>query len=76
MTSIELPTEVTTPSSIMVDEANNTVTIVMPLAPMTAVSVSGKMALLATSNGWIKTDLICPRTAQQIQVNLFVGTRI
>lgn len=75
MISKSLPIESTTPISIELDEASDQLTIVMPLAPMDCQSESGKMDVLATTNGWLKTTLICPRTAEQIQVNLFIGTR-
>lgn len=49
--------------------------ITMPLAPLDCKSESGKMNVLCTTNGWIKTEHVCPRTAEKIQVNIFVGTR-
>ena len=75
MTSKELKRAQTDPLEITVDEANDRLTIVMPLAPMDCVSESGKMDVLCTTNGWQKANFQCPRTNEQIQVNIFVGTR-
>jgi hypothetical protein len=61
--------------SIEVDEFAGTLTMVLTLAPMDCTSESGKMNVLATTNGWLKTEHICPRTSEKIQVNIFVGTR-
>lgn len=63
------------PLSIDINESGDEITIKMPLAPMACTSESGKMNVLATSNGWVKTGILCPRTGQAIQVNIFVGTR-
>lgn len=63
------------PLSIEVDELGDTITIKLPLAPMDCKSESGKMNVLTTTNGWIKTSIPCPRTSEMIQVNIFVGTR-
>lgn len=63
------------PLSIEIDEIGDKITIVMPLAPMDCESESGKMDVLCTTNGWIRTQFPCPRTAELIQVNVFVGTR-
>jgi hypothetical protein len=73
MTSKQLP--VSPPLSIEVDEVADTLTLVLTLAPMDCKSESGKMNVLATTNGWLKTEHVCPRTAEKIQVNIFVGTR-
>jgi hypothetical protein len=73
MTSKQLT--VIQPLSIEVDEVNDTITLVLPLAPMDCKSESGKMNVLCTTNGWIRTEHICPRTSEKIQVNIFVGTR-
>lgn len=75
MTSKELKREQTHPIEITVDEAEDLITVVMPLAPMDCRSESGKMDVLCTSNGWQKVNFQCPRTNEQIQVNIFVGTR-
>lgn len=73
MTSKELKN--VQPLSITVEEIDDTIVIKMPLAPMDCKSESGKMNVLCTTNGWIKTELVCPRTSEKIQVNIFVGTR-
>ena len=73
MTSKELTN--VQPTSIEVDELNDSITITLPLAPFDCKSESGKMNVLCTTNGWIKTELVCPRTSEKIQVNIFVGTR-
>jgi hypothetical protein len=75
MTTKQLDHEKLTPVSIEVNEQADTVTIVMPLLPFDCETESGKMNPLATTNGWLKTQEICPRTAKQIQVNIFLGTR-
>ena len=75
MTSKELNRVQTLPMSIVVDEQADTVTIVMPLAPFDCESESGKMDVLCTTNGWQRTNEQCPRSSEQIQVNIFVGTR-
>lgn len=75
MTSKQLPDDKLSPISIEVDEAGDTVTIVMPLAFMDTRSESGKMDVLCTTNGWRRTEIVCPRTAEKIQVNIFAGTR-
>lgn len=64
------------PLSIDVDEMAETITVVLPLAPMDCQSESGKMNILCTTNGWLKTTILCPRTAKMIQINIFVGTRV
>ena len=64
------------PLAIEVHEMDNKLVITMPLAPMDCKSESGKMNVLCTTNGWIKTMIPCPRTAEMIQVNIFVGTRV
>jgi hypothetical protein len=63
------------PDVISVEEADDKIIIIMPLAPMDCKSESGKMNVLCTTNGWIKTEHVCPRTSEKIQVNIFVGTR-
>jgi hypothetical protein len=73
MTSKQL--ENTQPLAIDVNETGDQIVITMPLAPMDCKSESGKMNVLCTTNGWIKTQIPCPRTAEMIQVNIFVGTR-
>jgi hypothetical protein len=73
MTTKELPPS--PPLSIEVDEVADTITLVMTLAPMDCQSESGKMDVLCTTNGWVRTEFVCPRTAEKIQVNVFVGTR-
>jgi len=72
MTSKEL-----TPSvlSIEVEECDDRIIVTLPLAPMDCKSESGKMNVLATTNGWMKTEFVCPRTSDKIQVNIFIGTR-
>ena len=74
MTSKQLQN--TQPLAIEVDEMEDTITIKMPLAPMDCTSESGKMAVLCTTNGWLKTEIVCPRSSEKIQVNIFVGTRV
>ena len=73
MTSKQLTN--TQPISIEVEESEDYLLIKMPLAPMDCKSESGKMNVLCTTNGWLKTEIVCPRTAEKIQVNIFVGTR-
>ena len=73
MTSKQL--ENVQPLSIDVNETGDEIIIVMPLAPFDCKSESGKMNVLCTTNGWIKTEIVCPRTSEKIQVNIFVGTR-
>ena len=73
MTSKQL--ENTQPIAIEVEELDDRIIITMPLAPLDCKSESGKMNVLCTTNGWIKTEHICPRTSEKIQVNIFVGTR-
>lgn len=63
------------PLDINVVEFDNKLIITMPLAPMDCQSESGKMNVLCTTNGWQKTTIKCPRTSDNIQVNIFVGTR-
>lgn len=75
MTSKQLQEEQLSPCSIDVNESGDEVIIVMPLAPMDCQSETGKMDVLCTTNGWRKTEIICPRTSEKIQVNIFVGTR-
>lgn len=76
MTTKELPEDKLSPIDITVDEMGETCTIVMPLAFMDTRSESGKMDVLCTTNGWRRTEIVCPRTAEKIQVNIFVGTRV
>jgi len=75
LTSKQLPENRLIPTSIEIDEMGETITIVMPLADMDTRSESGKMDVLCTTNGWRRTEQVCPRTAEKIQVNIFVGTR-
>lgn len=75
MTTKQMSDSQLTPTNIEVDEMVGTITITMPLADMDTRSESGKMDVLCTTNGWRKTKLVCPRTAEKIQVNIFVGTR-
>lgn len=75
MTSKELSQKQLTPIDIEVDEMGETITITMPLAPMDCQSESGKMDILCTSNGWLKTGISCPRSAKPITVQIFVGTK-
>ena len=75
MTSKQLSAVQTTPISIEVDEANDRLIVILPLCGFDTLSESGKMNVLGTTNGWQKTEFTCPRTAEKIQVNLFVGTR-
>jgi hypothetical protein len=70
----ELDHKFLTPRSIEVDEQADTVTIVMPLCAFDTQSASGKMDVLCTTNGWLKTQELCPRTAKPITVQIFVGT--
>lgn len=75
MTTKELPESQQLPCSIDVSESGDEVRITMPLAPMDCQSESGKMDVLCTTNGWKRTGFTCPRTGDEIQVNIFVGTR-
>jgi hypothetical protein len=75
MTSKELEHSFTTPVSVSIDLSEDLVTIVLPRVPLDCTSESGKMDVIATTNGWLKTQFIDPTSSQQIQVNIFVGTR-
>ena len=75
MTSKELDNKFTTPLDIQVDLAEDTVTITLPHVPLDCTSESGKMDVIATTNGWLKTQFLDPTSGNQIQVNIFVGTR-
>lgn len=75
MTSKELDNKFTTPLDIQVDLVADTVTVTLPRVPLDCMSESGKMDVIATTNGWLKTQFIDPTSSNQIQVNLFVGTR-
>lgn len=75
MTSKELDHKYLTPKDIQIDLAEETVTIVLPRAPLDCHTESGKMDVIASTNGWLKTQFLDPTSGQQIQVNLFLGTR-
>ena len=75
MVTTELDHKLTTPIDIQVHEAEDQVVITMPLLPFDCESGTGKMNVLATTNGWLKTQVLCPRTAKQIDVQIFVGTK-
>lgn len=75
MTSKELDNKFTTPLDIQVDLTEDTVTITLPRVPLDCTSESGKMDVIATTNGWLKTQFLDPTSGNQIQVNIFVGTR-
>lgn len=75
MTSKQLDHKFLTPIDIQVNLSEETVIITMPRAPMDCQSESGKMDVIATTNGWLKTQFIDPTSSEQIQVNIFVGTR-
>lgn len=74
MMTKELDHKLLTPIDVTVEEADNELIIRMPLLPHD--TRSEKMWVLATTNGWLKTQILCPRTGDQIQVNIFVGTRM
>jgi hypothetical protein len=61
------------PTSVTV-EGDETV-IRMKTCPPETLSGTGKMEVLCTSNGWVKTEHLCPRTGKQLTVNVFAGVR-
>lgn len=75
MTSKQLDHKFLTPQDIQIDLAEETVTIVLPRVPLDTRSESGKMDVIATTNGWLKTQFLDPTSGEPMQVNLFVGTR-
>ena len=76
ITTKELDHKLLTPLSIVVDEQAGTITVVMPLLPFDCTTESGKMNPLMTTNGFLKSQVLCPRTKKQITVNLFAGTSV
>jgi hypothetical protein len=75
MTSKQLDHKYTTPIDIEVDLAEDKVIITLPRVPLDTKSESGKMDVIATTNGWLKTQFLDPTSGTQMQVNLFVGTK-
>lgn len=75
MTSKQLDHKFTTPKDIIIDLAEETVTIVLPRVPLDTQSESGKMDVIATTNGWLRTQFTDPTSGNLIQVNLFMGTK-
>jgi len=75
VTSKQLDHKYLTPTDIQVDLQAETVTIVLPRVPLDTQSESGKMDVIATTNGWLRTQFTDPTSGEQMQVNLFVGTR-
>ena len=75
MTSKELDHKYLTPKDIQINLSEETVTITLARAPLDCHSESGKMDVIATTNGWLKTQFLDPTSGEQIQVNLFLGTR-
>jgi len=61
-----------TPIDIQVE--GDEVVIRMPKLPVDTESESGKMGVLATTNGWLKTQFL-GEYGEVLQVNLFVGFR-
>ena len=51
---------------------NNTLYLEIPLSEPTP-SKSGKMLMLASSNGFTKLEAKCPKTGKQISINFNAG---
>jgi hypothetical protein len=71
-TTKELDHKYLTPNSVEVTD--DEVIIRLPKLPVDTFSESGKMGVIATTNGWLKTQFL-GEFGEQLQVNLFVGFR-
>lgn len=61
-----------TPIGITIE--GDEVVIRLPKVPVDTFSESGKMGVVATTNGWLKTQFL-GEFGEVLQVNLFVGFR-